>query len=242
MRITDAAENAKEFIGGKAIVETFEGIWQVIRSHHPELPNVVIITGTGSDQKKPVLKAGHHWDSRWHHDPTREVWGELFITGERLNDGGSLIVETLLHEAAHALARVRGIKDTSDEGRYHNRRFVQLAEEMGLLPCVQKKGRNGFNDCKISPATIERYAEVIAELDAANLPYLTLPGEAPGSRRTTTPGDDEDQEDEEPHRRQGKRVPMVCKCEGRRIPISYAQFEFGPLICGVCTKTMWLEE
>ncbi|MFD1534873.1 hypothetical protein [Pseudonocardia aurantiaca] len=34
------------------------------------------------------------------------------------------------HEkAAHALAHVRGIKDTSRQGRWHNARFKALAEE-----------------------------------------------------------------------------------------------------------------
>ena len=38
----------------------------------------------------------------------------------------------MLHEGAHALAVVRGVRDTSAEGnRYHNKRFVALAIEMG---------------------------------------------------------------------------------------------------------------
>ena len=42
-------------------------------------------------------------------------------------------MEVMLHEAAHALAIRRGIKDTSAAGnRYHNKRFVALAAELGL--------------------------------------------------------------------------------------------------------------
>ena len=38
----------------------------------------------------------------------------------------------ILHEAAHALAYARGIKDTSRQGRYHNKHFKTCAEQLGL--------------------------------------------------------------------------------------------------------------
>jgi hypothetical protein len=39
----------------------------------------------------------------------------------------------MLREAIHALAYVRGVKDTSRGGKYHNKReFVALAGELGL--------------------------------------------------------------------------------------------------------------
>ena len=40
----------------------------------------------------------------------------------------------MLHDAVHALAHVRGVKDTSRGGKYHNKReFVTLAAQPGLL-------------------------------------------------------------------------------------------------------------
>jgi len=68
----------------------------------------------------------------------------------------------LLHEAAHALAHVRGIKDTSRQGRWHNARFKALAEEVGIE--VSKDDRLGWSPTAIPTATRETYAEVIAEL------------------------------------------------------------------------------
>jgi hypothetical protein len=45
----------------------------------------------------------------------------------------------MLHEAAHALATWRGIKDTSAAcNRYHNKRFVVLAAELG---CAARTSR-----------------------------------------------------------------------------------------------------
>jgi hypothetical protein len=47
------------------------------------------------------------------------VMPEVFVGGEGLIRGAASVLETLLHEAAHALAYVRDIKDTSRQGRYH---------------------------------------------------------------------------------------------------------------------------
>lgn len=57
---------------------------------------------------------------------------EVFVGGEGLVRGPVEVLATLLHEAAHALADVRGIKDTSRQGPWHNARFKALAEELGI--------------------------------------------------------------------------------------------------------------
>lgn len=43
------------------------------------------------------------------------------------------VVGTLLHEMVHAYATANNIKDTSRQGRYHNKEFRKLAEERGLI-------------------------------------------------------------------------------------------------------------
>lgn len=53
------------------------------------------------------------------------------------------VLGTLLHEAAHGVASTRGIKDTSRQGRYHNRRFAQLATELGIV--VAPDGARGWS-------------------------------------------------------------------------------------------------
>jgi hypothetical protein len=58
---------------------------------------------------------------------------ELFVSGECLAEGPRQTLQTMLHEAVHALAHARGVKDTSRGGKYHNKReFVTLAGELGL--------------------------------------------------------------------------------------------------------------
>jgi hypothetical protein len=63
---------------------------------------------------------GYHAPYRWQIAAEAKAQAELFIVGELLAKDGRKILHTLLHEAAHALAEVRGIKDTSRQGRYHN--------------------------------------------------------------------------------------------------------------------------
>ena len=57
----------------------------------------------------------------------------------------------MLHEAAHALAARRGIKDTSAAGnRYHNKRVVALGAELGLRgPDVPDKV-TGWSQCTLT--------------------------------------------------------------------------------------------
>jgi hypothetical protein len=69
---------------------------------------------------------------------------------------------TLLHEAAHAIAHVRGAKDTSRQGRRHNARFKTLAEELGIT--VTKDPRTGWSPTTLPEATRSQYATTIAAL------------------------------------------------------------------------------
>jgi len=69
------------------------------------------------------------------------------------------------HEAAHALADRRGIKDTSRQGRYHNRRFKRLAEELGLH--VDHDPTLGWSPISLPDTTAQQYASAIAALDPA---------------------------------------------------------------------------
>jgi hypothetical protein len=56
----------------------------------------------------------------------------VLVSGEGLQRGPVDVLGTLLHEAAHGLAYVRKVSDTSRQGRYHNRRCATLARELGL--------------------------------------------------------------------------------------------------------------
>jgi len=151
----------------------------------------------------------------------------------------------MLHEAAHALAARRGIKDTSAAGnRYHNKRFVALGAELGLRgPDVPDKV-TGWSDCTLTgQAAYDAYADVVAAIDTARLPFLVdQPGTAgPGGGGGDDHGDDGPGK---PAKRGGRRVAAECACQPgpRRIQLTPKQIEDGPIICGLCRGPFELPE
>jgi hypothetical protein len=82
--------------------------------------------------------------------------------------GGPAALEIIAHEAAHALATARGIKDTSRGGQYHNKHYRDLAAELGLD--VRYTKNRGWTDTWPSDALLARHR---LELDAvaAALPH-----------------------------------------------------------------------
>ncbi|MFD8851545.1 hypothetical protein [Streptomyces sp. NPDC059604] len=222
---------------GTRITTALESTWTAFQKHHPDLPDVVMVTGTGTqgrNKKRPAL--GHHTADQWLLDAAAGRRGELFVAGEAIAQGGRVVVETGLHEAAHALAAVRGIRDTSCAGRWHNRKFAALAEEVGLEPPKKAEKVIGFSEALITAATVARYASVIRKLDAAALARI----EAPVDDADT----DQEQEEEAGKQgprggrgRAGKRLAVACACEpARRMQVTPKLLEGGPILCGTCRE------
>lgn len=139
------------------LVTALEAIWLAIQERHPDVPDVVLTLGAGSlGERAGQLRLGHFAADRWQHGE-HERLPELFVGGEGLQRRPVEILGTLLHEAAHAVAHVRGIKDTSRQGRFHNTRFKALAEELGIT--VATTGNIGWSN-GIVPETIAAGAEV----------------------------------------------------------------------------------
>ncbi len=176
---------------GSSLITALEDTWATIRRQHPDLPEVVFITGTGVRHAAAAsvdARWGHFGAQRWVHgrpqpiatpapeagqDAKLQVAAdrkpELFVAGECFAEGATHTLTTILHEAAHALAQVRGIKDTSRQGKYHNRRYLELAAELGLQWPTDTKIHpvNGFSDVQLTDDTREVYAETISDLDSA---------------------------------------------------------------------------
>jgi hypothetical protein len=91
---------------------------------------------------------------------------EVFMATEMIAAGANEMFKVLLHEAVHAIAHARGIKDTSRQGRYHNARFRALAQEAGLEP----DPRNpviGFSRTTLSATAAQEYRTALGELSSA---------------------------------------------------------------------------
>ena len=154
---------------GSTIIKALEGVYAQCRTKHTDLPtNVVFITGKGANKRG--VKLGHfavdRWSAREDYQGGSETVSEIFIGGECLARGPVAVLKTVVHESVHALAAVREIKDTSRQNRYHNRRFLQLAEELGMEytfdePC----SKQGFSQVTLCDSTIDSYD--LDELDRA---------------------------------------------------------------------------
>ncbi len=210
------------------VVAACEDAWRTIQSNHPDLPDVVMLLGSGVERGR-LVKLGHWWGSRWLADGG--VRGEVLLAGEALHLDPETVFEVLLHEAAHGLNASRGIKDTSRGGRYHNARFKSTAHDVGLT--VEQMDPYGFAKTELRSETADRYADEIARLAstmriARRLPAVTAAqGEASGV-------DIEDQTSGSGERGGREKVkPAECGC-GRRMRMAPTVLAQGPVICALC--------
>lgn len=90
---------------------------------------------------------------------------EVLITADGLGGSATDVMGILVHEAAHAIAFQRGIKDTSRQGRYHNVRFKEVAEELGLD--VRRDPECGSSATSLSDPARVAYRDTLAELARA---------------------------------------------------------------------------
>lgn len=158
---------------GSSIIAALEYAWQDIQKHHPELPAVVLVTGRRR-QKSEAKTRGQHCKNTW---VVREEQGhltEIVIFGERLADGGTAVMNTLIHEAAHELCHTRDVKDTSNRARYHNKVFMKAAEELGLEgPAVSGGPTLGYSNCVITEVTTRLYQAAIENLGTTCRLYVS---------------------------------------------------------------------
>lgn len=193
------------------LLAVLEDTWKAIRCHHPEIPPVVIIIASGTDSKYP--KWGHHAPGRWHASNTEHA--EIMISGEGLRREPCDVLGTLLHEAAHVLADVRGITDTSRQGRYHNKKYARLAEELGLDVTDDEDGQFGWTITTVPGLTATRYESQLAALTAA----MTLWRSDEHTSRAT--------------RRNTNLIAAVCPC-GRSIRVAASTLAEAPITCQAC--------
>ncbi|MEV0803461.1 hypothetical protein AB0I34_37620 [Kribbella sp. NPDC050281] len=200
------------------LVSALEAAWVAIRTNHTEIPAVVLIVGSGTATKQ--AKYGHFAPVRWQHGEQRLA--EVLISGEGLKRPVEEVFTTLLHEAAHALADVREIKDTSRQGRWHNQKFAELAGELGLD--ATKDPKIGWSPCTLRKQTAITYSGVLADLKNALIAYRhpeALGGQAKKNNNNA--------------------VACACQCP-RRIRVAKAVLAEGEITCGICESTFEPDE
>jgi hypothetical protein len=200
-------------VAASAVVAALEQAWTAIRTHHPDVPQVVVILGAGSEARRGLFKWGHFAAARWQVADTNRP--EVLVSGEGLKRGARAVLATVLDEAAHGLANTRGVKDTSRQGRWHNRRFATLAGELGLKADIDK--RTGWSQTSLTDQLADRYAEQLTGLDAALLLWRH-------SERQLGPAT-------------VAHNLLACSCEcGRKLRVARTTLEQAPIICGGCEQ------
>ena len=216
------------------VVAALEALWGAIRTRPADLPRCVFVVASGTEGQR-FARWGHWAPVRWAVEDGDQV-AEVLVSGERLAHGAEGALETTLHEAAHALAFARKIKDTSRGGRYHNGRFAALAVALGLV--VFKDARSGCRT-DLGDETAAMYVDQVAALDVAIRGAYRR--DVTGARL----GDDSADGDDDPAdgddgvgpdgKTGGRRALLLCSCEEpRRLRVSRSVAEAGPILCGLC--------
>jgi len=212
------------------IVTVLNRAWSAIQRNTCDVPAVMIVTGRRRHKSENTTRGSHCADT-WHADGHDAKLAEVWISGERLAEGGTAVMQTLIHEAAHALAKAREIKDTSNRGRYHNREFVKLAEELGLEGPDSSGGPTlGYSDCQITRKTTESYDYEIKQLEeacksfvAASVPDEKVPRKPSIKARCQCPDDNE--------------ITWTKKFEKKLQDTGVA-----PVLCGICRQAFVPED
>lgn len=194
------------------VTAALERCWTAIRTVHQDVRDaaMVVYLHERGDRR------GHFWQDSW---LTREndKLDEVHISSHILNQGSESVFRTLLHEACHSVAAFRGIQETSRQGRYHNRRFADLATELGLV--VGKSPSDGCVTLYLTDEARGQYINAMADLGIALSLWQSL-GAHNGQ------GD--------AHGRHNTSVKLRCPQCRRIIRASRACVDVGPISCGVC--------
>ena len=135
----------------------------------------------------------------WGHCSRARVWQrkdeqtyEMNIAAETLSAPIEEIIDTLLHEMVHLYCRENDIKEVSRSGKYHNGKFKDLAESVGLV-CV-REGIYGWNtvgtgnDKLIEYALEKGWSEIMLNRQTVNGFRIGIPGSGAAHGGSATPG------------------------------------------------------
>jgi len=206
------------------IVHALERAYTAIRMENPDARPAVI---TVYRHDSGTLRGYFHESQfisrqaeREDGDPQR--WDEIQIDSTILQEPARQVLCTLLHEACHSIASHRDIQDTSRQGRYHNRNFAALAQEVGLT--TSTLSGIGVVTPDVAEETAKRYATVLQDLGETLTLYQEPRVRAPKGKRKS------------------RMVKATCPACERIIRASQKTFDAGVIICQPCAAPFQPEE
>jgi predicted SprT family Zn-dependent metalloprotease len=124
-----------------------------------EMPQPVIVIQTKNRKNALGWFAGDKWQN------STSTLAEITIAAEHLKRSPEDIAEVLLHEMCHYANYLDGISDCTSF-QYHNKRFKERAESIGL---IVEKNRRGWSETSLGDALLERVREVNLDASAFSL-------------------------------------------------------------------------
>ena len=196
-----------------AVTKVLEYAWSEIQKKHEDVRDAVMVVYLHSKGDR----RGHYAPESWTVAGTgeeRDAVDEVHISSHILSQGARSVMETLVHEAVHSAARARGVKDTSRQGRWHNKRFASLAVEFGLM--VERDSKIGHVTPDLENETVDAYEETIMWVsDQCGDLFQTFAKKQKKTRKANT-------------------VKVKCPDCGRFFRIGTKQLEIGALACVPC--------
>ena len=122
---------------------------------------------------KPIITILSDTMSAYGWCTTQKIWKsgedeyyEINISAEYLDRPIKEVCGTLIHEMVHLDNIYKGIKDTSGNGRYHNKKFKETAEAHGLI--IERVDGYGWTKTSLKPETAE-WIDKNIEIEKINL-------------------------------------------------------------------------
>lgn len=197
------------------ILEQGYKLWRVVneRRHGGRLPAPVLVIASNSRLKDANRLGWCSTDRVWTKAKTQEQVGaaagafEVGLASEHLHRSVEAICVTWLHEFAHYGNWSQGIVDANPNTQYHNKRFKEECERLGL-EVFQVNGR-GWAGTKAGPAARQLIAD--AGIDESVFTWVRL-GQGGGAGRKKQPT---------------KMKKWACACTNVRCAVDLA---------AICTK------
>ncbi|KJL24857.1 SprT-like family protein [Microbacterium azadirachtae] len=149
---------------------------------------------------------------------------------------GEDAVVTLAHELAHLYAHENGIRDTSNRGRYHSRRFAQIAAGLGCHIVRPNPAPHGFVTDALTDEARILNADLVSLMDEA----LRLHAGQPRPQHVEDSVGSGSISSAMPASANGKYVFASCQCllagRARTVRMSVGQWAMGTVWCGACQQ------
>lgn len=135
------------------IIEKLESLFSTFNKHffNGELEKPIITISPDT------TKGAYGWCTSWkawkHSPDDKEGYYEINMCAEYLNRPFLDICATLIHEMVHLLNLQNKVQDTSRSGKYHNKKFKEVAEQHGLK--VDKSEKYGWAITTLTEEAVE---------------------------------------------------------------------------------------